>query len=130
MKKIGELLVEQGKDPSHLWQQTEPWPDHGDITERWIDATGRSLASATASGCSVIDFETVIIDGALPANIRQWVVDATKRYMEEVDFTGIFKPRIIAGTVGGNARVIGAASLPLSARFLLDQNVLLDQSGS
>jgi len=127
---LENMLVKQGIDPSHLWMQPEQWPDHGEITERWIDATGRSLARAAASACSLIDFETVIIDGAFPAGIREKVVESTRRHMKDVDFTGIFTPEIIAGTLGSKARVIGAASLPLSARFLLDQNATLDQSGS
>jgi len=127
---LENMLVKQDIDPSHLWLQSERWPDYGEITERWIDATGRSLASAAASVCSVIDFETVIVDGAFPADIRQKVVEATTKHMNSVDFTGIVRPQITSGTVGSSARVIGAASLPLSARFLLDQNMLLDQSGS
>jgi hypothetical protein len=34
--------------------------------------------------------------------------------------TGMAMPRILTGTIGAEARPLGAASLPLTARFLVE----------
>ena len=41
-----------------------------------------------------------------------------------LDLQGVIIPDIIEGKVGAQARAIGGASLPIFARYLMDQNVL------
>ena len=40
-----------------------------------------------------------------------------------LDLAGIDPPVIREGTVGADARALGAAAIPLSQRYLIDQNV-------
>ena len=40
-----------------------------------------------------------------------------------LDLAGIDVPVIREGTVGADARALGAAAIPLSQRYLIDQNV-------
>jgi hypothetical protein len=40
-----------------------------------------------------------------------------------LDLAGIEPPVIREGTVGADARALGAAAIPLSQRYLIDQNV-------
>ena len=102
----------------------EDWGNLGKTLEKWIDETAQHLAVAVAASHSVIDFEAAIIDGDFPADVRSRIVAATIIKISELDMQGIASPKVIAGTVGRNARAIGAASLPLFSRYLLDQNVL------
>jgi len=55
------------------------------------------------------------------------VVAAIRDAVTGLDLQGIAMPRIEPGVVGNGARAIGAASLPLFSRYLLDQNVLFKQ---
>ena len=67
---------------------------------------------------------TAIIDGGFPVDVRARIVEATSKAMTRLDLQGIQPPQVCEGEVGANARVIGAASLPFFARYLLDREVL------
>ena len=62
--------------------------------------------------------------------MRARIVAATQSAIERYDLQGIIVPEIIEGRVGDQARAIGAASLPLFARYLTDQNVLFKELSS
>lgn len=116
-------LREHGIDPSSLWRQRNGWSAFGQLLDDWIDQAARHLAHAIVASCSVIDFATAIIDGGFPPEVRARLVAATACAMDQLDLQGIHPPAVQEGTVGANARVIGAASLPLFARYLLDPNL-------
>ena len=67
----------------------------------------------------MIDFPTILIDGAFPPVVRDRLVLRTQALLAEQDTRGLIAPRIEAATIGGNARVIGAASAPLFSRYFL-----------
>jgi predicted NBD/HSP70 family sugar kinase len=117
-------LRASGIDPSPLWLDTESWVAFGEPLEQWIEQTARYLAHAIVAGCSVIDFAAAIIDGGFPAAIRARIVAATAAAMGGLDLRGIEAPAVCEGAVGANGRVIGAASLPIFARYLVDPDVL------
>jgi predicted NBD/HSP70 family sugar kinase len=118
-------LQDEGLDPSCLLQSTDGWRGFDGQLDAWIDHTGRSLAYAIISSCSVIDFPVAIIDGGFPTSVRHDVVVAARKALGQFDLRGLQAPDIIEGSVGANARVIGGALLPFFARYLVDQNVLL-----
>ena len=51
-----------------------------------------------------------------------WLVERVRRYLVNQDTRGLIPPRIEPGSVGGNARSIGAASSPIFSQFLLNRN--------
>ena len=73
----------------------------------------------------MIDFDTVMIDGSFPETIRADVVARTRRYLAAQPMPGVTLPDLREGTVGSDARALGAASLPLSDRFLVDRDAFL-----
>lgn len=115
-------LVEAGIDPAVLWRQPQDWSGLTRYVEPWIGQTAQELAKASLSICSVIDFEAVVIDGAFPTNVRDELVERTRRYLVNQDKRGLIEPRIDAGNIGHNARGIGAASSPMFSQFLLNTN--------
>ena len=124
------MLKEKGIDPSPLWLTPDDWSDFGKPLDRWITMAARHLAAAIVSSCAVIDFEAAIIDGAFPAGIRKRLVKETRKKMKQLDLQGIGAPHIIGGMVGSGARATGGASLPLFARYLLNQNILFKDMSS
>jgi predicted NBD/HSP70 family sugar kinase len=111
-------------DPSSLWLDPDNWAAFGAPLDQWIEKTAQYLAHAIVASCSVIDFAAAIIDGGFPAVVRRRIVEATAKAMAGLDLQGIRPPAVREGAVGANARVIGAASLPIFARYLVDPNVL------
>jgi predicted NBD/HSP70 family sugar kinase len=124
---LEEMLARKGRDPAILWGDTDDWRDIDDVIDIWIAQTAKSLAVAIAAVCSVIDFQVVIVDGGFPVEVRHRIVLATRKALMQLDLQGISAPHIEEGAVGSGARAIGAASLPLFTRYLLDQNVLFKQ---
>ena len=118
-------LQDGGLDPSCLWQNSDGWQGFDGLLNAWIEHTGKSLAYAIVSSCSVIDFPIAIIDGGFPTPVRQAIVVAAREALDQFDLRGLRAPDILQGSVGANARVIGGALLPFFARYLVDQNVLL-----
>jgi predicted NBD/HSP70 family sugar kinase len=115
-------LVEAGLDPQLLWQRPQDWSDLSRYVDPWIGETAQELAKASLSICSVIDFEAILIDGAFPEEVRDELVERVQRYLANQDTRGLISPRIDSGSIGKNARGIGAASSPIFSQFLLNTN--------
>lgn len=115
-------LVEAGVDPILMWQQPQDWSALNNYVEPWLGATAQELAKAALSICSVIDFKAILIDGAFPEEVRQELVERVSRYIVNQDKRGLISPDIEAGSVGVNARAIGAASNPVFRQFFLNTN--------
>lgn len=55
----------------------------------WIARAARSRAHAVVSAAAVIDFETVVIDGAFPCDVRNRLRDAAKVEIAQTDLQGV-----------------------------------------
>jgi len=116
---LEKRLNTQGIEAPHLWTTPEEWGDLGPVVDQWIADAAGALAYAIASSTAVIDFEAAVIDGWMPATVRARLVEAVREAISGIDAEGLTIPRIEQGTVGVHARALGAASLPLSERFLI-----------
>ncbi|MEM7045132.1 MAG: ROK family transcriptional regulator [Pseudomonadota bacterium] len=125
---LEKQLRAAGMDPSPLWLEPEGWTGLAEHLDAWIEHTASSLAHAIVASCSVIDFPLVIIDGGFPPHVRKVIVDKTADAVTRLDLQGIRPPQILEGSIGANARVIGGASLPFFARYLVDQSLLFKTS--
>jgi len=115
-------LKAAGAETECIWESAEGWQIDTDILLDWIDTAAAGIAHAIVSACSIIDFRAVMIDGWLPIKIRNKLVVEVERKLDEQNLTGLARPVVWNGSVGADARVLGAASLPLSERFLLEAN--------
>ncbi|WP_037293942.1 ROK family transcriptional regulator [Roseobacter sp. CCS2] len=115
-------LAEVDVDPSLLWQTPQDWTEIARYVDLWLGQTAQELAKACLATCSVIDFEAVLIDGAFPPEVREELVARVRRYMANQDTRGLLPPRIESGSIGGNARAVGAACGPILSGFLLNTN--------
>ncbi|MEJ5083641.1 MULTISPECIES: ROK family transcriptional regulator [unclassified Ochrobactrum] len=122
---LERMLREQNISSEDLWLSPEQWPDFGPLLDEWIALAARGLAHAAVAATTVIDFPAAIIDGWLPTDIRQKIVEATKIELRHIDLQGISAPEILEGKVGVHGKAMGAASLPLSHRYLFDQRAVL-----
>ena len=62
----------------------------------------------------------MLIDGWMPPGVRAEIVRRTEAALHRMDLAGIDPPRIRPGTVGPDARALGAAAVPLALRYLVD----------
>ncbi len=118
--QLEDKLRQRGLDPVETLYGTSPWSGFEADLRRWIKSTARHLSHAITATSAVIDMPAVIIDGGLPEAVKIDIVRSTQDALEDRDMRGLVKPAVLPGLVGANARAIGAASLPLLERFLLD----------
>lgn len=121
---LERMLKADGQDASILWSAPDDWTGIESAVERWVRIVARGLSHAIVSAIAIIDFETVIVDGGLPPDVREAVVAATREAMNDLDMQGLAAPQVLAGTIGPIARALGAASLPLFDKYLIDQKTL------
>ena len=111
-----------GLSSDMLWESPDRWDVPEAILSAWLDMAAEGLASAALSAAALLEIEAVLIDGWMPAAVRSEVVRRTAAAFQRLDLAGITLPVIRAGTVGAEARALGAAAVPLSQRYLIDPN--------
>lgn len=112
-------LTDAGHDSRSLWDIPQDWSVFETQVADWIDTTAFGLAQAIISASAVVDFEAVLIDGAIPPGVRHRLVEALQNHLPQQDARGLILPNIEEGVIGSEARAIGAASGPIFAQFFL-----------
>jgi predicted NBD/HSP70 family sugar kinase len=87
------------------------------VTERWLaDAAGAIAFAINGSAC-LLDLDGVIIDGAMHPLLLARLFEAIRGAMGRYNWEGVMRPALHQGEVGADAKVVGAAYLPLHASF-------------
>jgi predicted NBD/HSP70 family sugar kinase len=128
--RLEEKLRAAGVDPSSIWRTPDAWDDFSSHLDEWIEETAQALAYACLAAISVIDFEAIVIDGAMPITVRARLVRRVAEIYETLDRRGLVDPTIKAGSIGADARALGGAALPLIANFARDREVLFKEPPS
>lgn len=122
---LERAILEAGGNPGMIWESPKAWTVPADLLDEWTEQAANGIAWAIASACNVIAFSSAVIDGWLPDEVRHDLVSRIRVALKEFDLAGITPPSVEEGAIGADARSLGAASLPLSERFLLDRNAFL-----
>lgn len=122
---LERALIAGGHESQMIWETSEDWPIPESVLADWLRQAAEGLAYAIFSAAGVVDVEMVMIDGWLPAPVRDRLVEETRTQLSRFEAAGIEIPELRPGTIGPDARARGAASLPLSERFLVDRNTFL-----
>ncbi len=128
MYKLAEAMDDAGVPSDILWARPEQWDVPAHVLDGWMDGAALGLASAILSAATLIELDMVIIDGWMPASIRAQMVARTDEALAKLDLSGLTAPVIREGTVGPEARALGAAAIPLSQRYLLDPKAVLKEA--
>lgn len=121
-------LAAAGLDPMLLANSPGDWTGIEQYLEAWLDHTAKNLAYAAVASMAVIDFEAIVIDGAMPTYVRADLVARTRVALQALDLRGLPAFTIEEGSIGLDARAMGAASLPLFANFIIDRDVLFKEA--
>ncbi|MDE2017414.1 MAG: ROK family transcriptional regulator [Hyphomicrobiales bacterium] len=114
---LEEALKREGRDPSPIWRDPRRWGDLGPALDSWIDDAADALAQATVAAAAVIACGRAVIDGAFPAEVRARLVNRTAERMASLDLQGLSPISVREGSIGADARSIGAGALPFLANF-------------
>jgi predicted NBD/HSP70 family sugar kinase len=122
--RLERRLEAAGIDASSISATPESWSEFGVQLDDWIEETASALAYAMVAAISVIDFEAIVIDGALPATVRERLTARTAQVFTGLDRRGLSDVDIVSGSIGADAGSIGGAALPLIKHFARDREVL------
>ena len=125
---LEQELKRLGKDPDMLWREAQDWSDVGPALDGWIESAAASLAHAGAGVASVIESSAMVIDGAMPPEVRSRLCEKVREALTRVNMQGISPFSVVEGSIGAAARAMGAASLPLFANFIIDRDVLFKET--
>lgn len=123
MSVLARAMEAAGEPSDHLWSQHDRWEVSEAVLSAWLDQAAGALAQATLAAAALLEVQAVLIDGWMPVGVRAEMVRRTRAALLGLDLAGIDPPVIREGTVGADARALGAAAIPLSQRYLIDQNV-------
>lgn len=124
MARLADAMEAAGEPSDHLWEQHQHWQVSRPVLDAWLDTAAEGLAWATLSAAALTEIEAVLIDGWMPTAIRAELTARTGAALHRLDLSGIDPPVIREGSLGADARALGAATTPLSQRYLIDQNAL------
>lgn len=110
-------LKEAGKDPSIVYGRQKRWSGFSQLLDAWIARVAPELARGIVNVCAVTDFDVVFIDGGFPAHVRSQLVERIRAELDGLDTQGILPVAIKEGSMGPDARAIGAAAGLLVSNF-------------
>ena len=119
---LAGMMEAAGEPSDHIWERCDRWQVSPAVLSAWLDLTAEGLASAILSAAALLELEAVLIDGWMPTSVRAEVARRTDEALRRLDLSGISPVQVRQGTVGAQARSLGAAAIPLSQRYLIDQN--------
>jgi predicted NBD/HSP70 family sugar kinase len=117
--RLASLDIEAVRDVRALQR---PWRVHTDV---WLSDAATAIAFAVQSASCLLDFEDVIIDGAFSRELLDALIGAVRNGLDGYSWEGVYRPGILAGVVGVDARAIGGALLPLYAQFAPGQDAFI-----
>ena len=122
--QLERRVRDAGRDPSSVWRTPEAWDDFGPLLDDWIEEAAYALAYASLAAMSVVELQAIVIDGAMPIEVRERLRRRVVEQIESLDRRGLSEIAVVAGSIGADARAIGGAALPLIKNFARDREVL------
>ncbi len=116
-------VIANGDRNAMIWDTPVKWNIPDAPLNAWLDNASFGIAQAILSTVCLIDVAHVLIDGWMPAQMRAELARRVRTHVADIPIAGVRKPEILEGSIGPDARVLGAASLPLSERFLVEKNM-------
>ena len=129
MSRLAETAEAAGASADHLWEQHAEWRLPESLVSDWIEGAAQGLAYATLSAAALVELEAVMIDGWMPTHIRAEITRRTEAALLRLDLAGVEPPQVRQGTVGAEARALGAAAIPLAQRYLIDPHAMQAVTG-
>jgi predicted NBD/HSP70 family sugar kinase len=99
-----------------------PWQA---ATRAWLAEAAPAIALAANAAACLLDLDGVIVDGSCGRGLLAELLAGVERAADGFDWEGVARPRLLAGTIGSDARAVGGALMPLYAHFAPDRDLFL-----
>lgn len=119
---LERAVIANGLSGDALWSDATDWDIPLPILDPWIDSAADAIAQACVASQCILEFDAAVIDGWMPEGVRRRLVSRTQAALRSLTVTGINPPQVLEGSLGPDARALGAAALTLLDRFLIGPN--------
>ncbi|MBZ0128098.1 MAG: ROK family transcriptional regulator [Rhodobacteraceae bacterium] len=119
---LENALIASGEASAMPWDAPQTWSLPDGPLDTWLNAAAEGMAQAVFASVCLLDIDHVLIDGWMPESIRTELVRRVQDFLRDMPAAGVEIPSILPGSIGSDARALGAASLPLSERFLVERD--------
>jgi predicted NBD/HSP70 family sugar kinase len=102
-----------------------PWAG---VTRTWIARAADAIAFAIGGAACVLDLDGVIVDGAVGRTLLDELLGEVRAALARYDWEGAMRPQVLAGEIGADAKVCGAAYLPLHSGFAPAHDLFLKRA--
>jgi predicted NBD/HSP70 family sugar kinase len=109
--RLADLDIKAARDERAL---QKPWLVH---TEAWLSDASNAIAFAVQNTACLLDLEDVVVDGAMSRDLVRELIISIQKSLDRYSWEGVYRPEILQGIVGTDARAVGGALLPLYANF-------------
>lgn len=120
LSTLESRLIGAGHPARYIWESPEGWDVPKPVLNDWLTEAAHAIAHSISATQTLLDLDAVLIDGWLPRDILKDLTARVASNLAEIDMTGMTRPAVRMGTVGADARTLGAASLPLTARYMIE----------
>jgi predicted NBD/HSP70 family sugar kinase len=116
-----------GREAGLIWSSPDDWSELGGSVTEWIGEVTESLAFAIQSAVALLDVDNVVIDGAVPASVRNEIAKEIRRKLARplIDRPEPFS--VLEGTFGHLGPSIGGASIPMLVKYSNDKDILFKE---
>lgn len=111
---LAARLAEAGVDGSDIHAARAARPD---LVDGWVAEAGAALGGAAALLQMMADVGAVVIDIALPGSLAHRLIERMTAELARILPPDAAMPQMLRSRLGRDAAVLGAAMLPLHARF-------------
>ena len=80
---------------------------------------------AIAQAAALLELDHVVLDGHFSRGLQQALLQALPEALDRLNWQGMARPALLAGSVGTDAKALGAALWPLHQHFAPDSAWLL-----
>lgn len=121
-------LERHGIDPMSAYDARALDPASRPHTEAWARETAAAICMGIASGVAWLDIDAVVVDGSFDRQLLAMLLREIEAALTHHDWEGVWRPVLLAGTIGADARALGGAILPMHASFGPDRDLFLKAS--
>ncbi|MDC8830274.1 ROK family transcriptional regulator [Alteromonas gilva] len=114
---LEQALKHRAIDTHFLHQQPLQWPDNLPVLNGWLEQVADGLMHTAISAQALLDLDAIVIDGAIPENIKARIVSRCQAKLTGADMRGLSPLQIKPGSIGAGAQSLGCANLPLLALY-------------
>lgn len=118
-------IIALGAEPTTLWKSPSAWSEYNESVQEWIREAAPAIAIAALSGVALLELDGIIIDGAMPKQVRSDLVKAVQQCLATMNNEGLGEFECVAGQLASDARALGSAAMPLLVSFSPNHESLL-----